>query len=463
MENFPPELISQVFRFAAEDASSTDIPTLIAITGTCKQWRAIGIDDGQLWKRINICFTNLARDLSRAVVFLLRSKEYPLTIYLDMRDPSWDFDEDSHRFGWQDMEAIMRMLVVHAYRWRSFTLLTDTWSPIFTFLWYSRHAVSVPLLETLSLSRCNMFLAGAGHTFQPIVLRQPVNIFGGFRPDLLRSVSFVGVHVEWESISFQNLERLELKYMTGDVAPSVQQLRRILGLSPGLKYLTIHGAIPRDLDNDTTSFDEQISLSHLTSLSLGFLMQSDATRLLSLLQVPQLKELILDDLSAVLSPDTIHDSTPFFQTLIGRQQFRFQDLQSLQLIDIRCNTDVLTQFLGEFHSISKLSLHNMPNDVLQSLDILSAETRTTGPEYICQALRELHCQDVDPEVLIAVVRSRKGHAGLQSLEKVSLEFTRRSAPNFFSSTYRELADLGVVVMQRVTRASQFSTTSSSFT
>ncbi|KAF5312948.1 hypothetical protein D9619_003805 [Psilocybe cf. subviscida] len=462
MDNFPPELICQVFRLAVEDASSTDISALLAISGTCKKWRTISTDDSQLWARINLSFTSLASDLSRAVAFLLRSKRYPLTICLDLRDPFWDFDEDNHRFGWQDMEAMMRMLVIHADRWRSFTLLTDTWSPIFTFLWYSRHVTSMPLLETLSLSRCNIFLAAAGQTFQPLALRQPISLFGGILPDALRRVSFVGVHIDWDSASLKNLEHLELKYIVSDVAPTIVQLQRIFDLSPNLNYLAIHGAIPRDLHDHSTSLDVQISLSQLKSLSLGFLTPSDATKLFSLLNLPQITEIVLDDISAILTPDTIHDSTPLFQTLIDRQQFRFQDLQSLQLIGIRCDTKILTTFLGELHSISTLSLSNMPNDVLQSLGILGAETRPIGPEYICQALRKLHCQDADPEVLIAVVRSRADHVGLQPLEKVSLEFARRPAPEFFSTVYKQLADLGIIVIQRMARASQFSTAPSSF-
>ncbi len=109
-------------------------------------------------------------------------------------------------------EPIMRLFLVHVMRWRQFDLLADTWSPIFTFLWYTRHVKAAPALETLALSRCNLYLAAQGNRFHPVPLRQPLPFFGGVFLPSLRSVSLIGVHIDWEQPSLRNLSELQLKF-----------------------------------------------------------------------------------------------------------------------------------------------------------------------------------------------------------------------------------------------------------
>ena len=114
------------------------------------------------------------------------------------------------------MEAVIRLLLPHVTRWQRFELLTDTWAPIFTFLWYTRRVESAPMLRSIALSRGNTYFAAEGQGFEPATLKQPVPLFGDIALDNLREVSFAGVHVDWSKSALRNLVAFELKYHARD-------------------------------------------------------------------------------------------------------------------------------------------------------------------------------------------------------------------------------------------------------
>ncbi|TFK33159.1 hypothetical protein BDQ12DRAFT_658357, partial [Crucibulum laeve] len=210
IERLPNELLVSIFQMVVQGKHNRCHATFspLTVSHVCCRWRHLALITGSLWTSLTLTYPASAPQLSRTATWLYRSRSYPLDIFLDFRDPFWDWQELSHSFGWQEMEGIMRILLVHVQRWRSFELLVDTWSPIFTFLWYTRRVQSAPLLETLSLSRCNAYLASKGQIFQPAALRQPMPLFGGLLFDRLQDVFLVGVHLDWSNSSLRNLSEL---------------------------------------------------------------------------------------------------------------------------------------------------------------------------------------------------------------------------------------------------------------
>ena len=91
---------------------------------------------------------------------------------------------------------IMQRLEPSHPRWRSLTVLTDTWAPMHAFLPYSTMPTPPPELEQLSLNRCNVF-AGLPDV-PPPMLSDPVELFDGntFLPKL-RHVTLAGVRVDY--------------------------------------------------------------------------------------------------------------------------------------------------------------------------------------------------------------------------------------------------------------------------
>ena len=108
----PVELLSDIFLLGAhapdEDSQirEDDISPCLSSSSTspdvfaavCRHWRAVAIRTPQLWTRICITIGDIVysrrgetfASVSRAVA---RSGKCPLDIFIDARDPDWDFSE----------------------------------------------------------------------------------------------------------------------------------------------------------------------------------------------------------------------------------------------------------------------------------------------------------------------------------------------------------------------------------
>jgi len=463
MERLPPEILSIIFSLLAHDPTANPA-SFSVITRVCSRWRQIALADSSLWSRVVLTYPIFPRNLSYALAWLQRSANSAIDILLDFRDPSWDWNEDTHNFRWQEMEPIMRMLLAHVHHWRRFDLLTDTWAPIFTFLWYTQHVESAPMLESVSLSRCNLYFAASGQVFQPDSLRQPVQFFGGIALERLTSVSLVGVHLNWNQSCLRNLTNFELKYHASDVMPTLQQFTTILEACPGLLHLAIFGWGPI-LDISSPVGRGELRLSNLKKFSFGFLDIPYAIRLLSLFDFPLLEEFVLEDIARVVSPLEVQDSTAVFlwlasaqdgisPTLTGPQGGRtdlstyrrttlpLAKIRTFQLNGIRLvDHDAVGIFFQQFISLTRLALYNDADNILGLLGAPIA----TSQLFLLPLLQELRCQDMDPEILVNVVTSRLGADAIAPLEKVSLEFVRSSALSTGSPTQIRLISAGIDV------------------
>jgi hypothetical protein len=96
-------------------------------------------------------------------------------------------------------------------------------------------------------------------------------------------------------------------------------------------------------------------------------------------------------------------------------------------------------------SLTRLALHD---DVHNILGLLSAPVPASQILHL-PLLQELHCKDVDPEILLNVVTSRAGAQALVPLKQVTLELARSSAPLAGSPTHTCLTRAGIKVHNRV--------------
>ncbi|GLB36832.1 hypothetical protein LshimejAT787_0311190 [Lyophyllum shimeji] len=399
--------------------------------------------------------------LSRAVAWLRRSKSSPLDIFLDFRDPSWDweFPETSHTFRWQDMEAILRLIIPHVKKWKRFELLTDTWAPIFTFLYYTRKVVSAPMLESLSLFRCNAFFASKDATFAPVEMKCPIPLFGGLSLQRLREVSLTGVHVDWARSALCSLTALELMYLASDVMPSLDEFTNMLNACPDLRRLTLIGRGPRidSLPSGDSSITDQldldmpprtIELSRLAKFTFGFLDTDYAPKVLSLFSFPAIEELVLDGL-AELDPMSSQnlDATPVLRQLAGRDlstnsgfssppNLPLSRLRSLKLIGIKAGPSTFSRLFAGLHDLEYLGLYNTQNEALQAL--APPPSNALSDTLPCATLKQLECRDMDPEILRDLMLAR---AEVSPLERVLFR-----ADNVTCDQRRKLTDAGINVM-----------------
>ncbi|KAK0448449.1 uncharacterized protein EV420DRAFT_843689 [Desarmillaria tabescens] len=411
-QRVPNELLSYIFLSAFHQANA------IHLSHVCSRWRNVALSTGSLWTDITITFPTSVGQLSCALTCLRRSKVYPLDLYLDFRDPAWDWDEHSHGFGSEDMETVLGLLLPHANRWKSVNLLTDTWAPMWTFLKETQR-VEMPTLRSVKLSRCNAYFVGKGETFEPAGLREPLRLFGGQEMGTLREVGLVGVHVDWAGSGLRNLLDLELKYHASDVMPTFQEFKAIMEGCPDLKYLSIVGWGPRfDSPPILDSSATLIRLPNLIRFSFGFVDTEYAIRLLEHMVLPVLMELALEDVSRSLSfydAESLPDVKALLEWFTGdHDAIPCSRLLTLELHGIRCcDSDTLRRFFCKFLMVGRISLSDA--------DVVLLEALKPGTLTPCPALTEISCRRVDFSKLSELVGARASSSDVSSFKNVHVD------------------------------------------
>ena len=451
----PNELLSYIFLLIVNDPTENYLCAL-AISHVCFQWRQLALSNGALWARIVLTFPISDQKLSYANAWLSRSRASPLDILLDIRDPEWKWKEDDHKFRLEDMQPIMQLLITHIERWHIFEMRADTWAPICAFLWRSRGAKAAPLLEKLSLSRCNAYFTSRDQTFQPTSLRRPIKLFGDIALERLLEVSLVGVHIDWSEPPLRNLTHLTFQYHAHDIMPTLEQFQRILFACPGLRHLSIIGWGPILNGPSEEQMPIVLRLPILTRFSFGFVDTVYATRLLSLLDFPCLTQFVLEDVSKLIDPLDPLDISPLlewfnttYQTSANSNRFPLNRIRIMEFHDVDTNRATFSRFLQQLTSLHHLGCYNIDDDIVRALISRTSDFPPTQQlferNWVCPVLAELHCQDVDPETVLDIVESRALTNFVLDLRKVIVEFGRKSAPSPSSAVYTRLINAGVIL------------------
>jgi hypothetical protein len=221
------------------------------------------------------------------------------------------------------MKKVLDIILTQIWRWRSITVLTDTWAPLHTALQQIQPTITTkgaPLLESLTLMRCNDFISYSS-TFEPRELKGPAFLTlpdsDNTRPLLprLQNLTLRGVHVDWSglaSILARNanprLSTLEISSHSLDVRPTVPEFHHILAACPTLTKLVINGSgpfIPEDDENATAGLD-RVSLSSLRELSIGYRSAYESQVIFELFDAPNVRTLTLEDATHPSEPEAVN-------------------------------------------------------------------------------------------------------------------------------------------------------------
>ncbi|KAK1227095.1 hypothetical protein PQX77_009928 [Marasmius sp. AFHP31] len=224
------------------------------------------------------------------------------------------------------MSAVVSLLLPHISRWRSIDILTDTWAPMYAalnMLNESLTTLGAPLLESLTLMRCNDYISHSPQ-FQPRHMRHPWFLKPRSSPNRplspgllprLRTLTLRGVHVCWSSVptlvcaeSISPLLCLELSSHSLDVRPSLQEFSSILSSCPLLRKLVVNGSgfafdeskvkqLPVGRRSSLIDNEALILLPHLQELKLGYRSTLDGRKILGLFGAPNVTRLTLEDAS----------------------------------------------------------------------------------------------------------------------------------------------------------------------
>ncbi|KAJ3754492.1 hypothetical protein EV360DRAFT_86796 [Lentinula raphanica] len=316
--SMPNEIQLEILRAAHE--AGNDIRPLSQV---CRLWREISVKTSTFWTDIDInvlsmnwkaaikayanlpCMemyrellpwpnTLLERSGSRPIVVKLRLLFGENTLFCAHCQPMY-------------ITLILQLLVPHAPRFKSFTVVADAWEPLRDLsaaLFDSR----LPMLEswdaTLNTSVSLGLLTQSNvPTFSDAaVLQYSLGIDPsydvGFElyPKLVH-LSVRGIIHRWERFSPRSLVTLELSSLPLDSRPSYEALGMIpLNSQETLKELTLSAAAPRH-STKPTSDNTKITLPKLEKLRIGIAFSQTGALLPEFLEVPALRSLDIHDMT----------------------------------------------------------------------------------------------------------------------------------------------------------------------
>jgi hypothetical protein len=377
IDSLPDNILADIFSVLTFSSDESRLYAPDNLSHVSPRWRAIALSASSLWTFIVVTFPSAAGQIARAKTALSRSKDRPIDVHIDVRDPdwTWESDEDQHQMR-VFMVNIMEWLGPSHPQWRSLTVLTDTWAPMHAFLAYSTMFSSLPKLEQLSLNRCNAF-AGLPDAPDPVP-SDPVELFGGnAHLPKLRHVALAGAHVDYLCTGFESLLSLDLRHQPRKVSPTIRQLRQLLHASPGLKSLSLVALNPHSEEPEQDD-GPAVSLAQLTDLTLGWWFVEDAVELLEVLQLPVVENLVLEDIAPTLLQHNhvAHDSTPILDTLMkmGNKPYDPSSpssfpshLRRLTINGVLFNPAAFSQFIPWLVNLEELELKSVQPDLVQAV------------------------------------------------------------------------------------------------
>ncbi|KAF8959876.1 hypothetical protein BDZ97DRAFT_1922664 [Flammula alnicola] len=415
VHTLPDELLLHIFSTIANDPTTNPV-TISIITHVCTHWRQIAIADGSLWTRIILTFPIYPRHISFVVACLARSANYPLNILLDFRHGANITSFTGPRSALATIRPPDGHLVAHFY----------------VSVVHAARRISADVGNALPFT-LQFILAARGQIFQPVSLRQPIQLFGGIALQRLRSVSLIGVHIDWKQPSLRNLTHLELKYQASDVMPTLEQFESIFNACPLLR-LAIYGWGP--IFPSTPLQRARLCLPNLATFSFGFLDVPYSLRLLSLLSFPSLKELVLEDVSRVVTP--IESSTPVHLST-GWLLRTNQRQTNLRLPSLYTDFTALASLIRlGFYDTSDdlLCLLIPPSNIYHQGDMAGKSMPSTSRTSLSR---------YGTRCVINVLSSRAAMGSLPPLQKASIEFVRKSSPSLSSPTRTRLMNAGIEI------------------
>ena len=264
------------------------------------------------------------------------------------------------------MNIVFTLLLPHLSRWKSLCILTDCWAPMYTALTAINPFITrlgAPLLESLSLMRCNEFISFSPH-FQPQQLKEPEFLNrGGQNSDCasgkmipsLKCLLLRGVHVDWNSLASETggLIRLEIKSLSQDVRPSLYQVLKILSSSIGLRNLVLSASGPT---SSLTVQNDRASLPHLRKLTIGYRTATDGLVPLELIHAPYTEALVLEDATCVGDLHDI-DAAPLLSYIGTKTPFPL--LEQVTLTRVKTPLQPFREFLSSLPDLQHLELKRM--------------------------------------------------------------------------------------------------------
>ena len=425
------------------DSILVDDSFQLTVSHVCKHWRAVALETPALWSLIDVETGGQATpSYRRASAYLSRTKEYPLSISIDVNE--WDPDDESISSEQSDnhppetsaqLLKIMDLLLPHTGRWRKFKLVAEDYFHFHTALSRLCSAPPASLLENLELHYFDEELEPEPHFFPYPSHKTPFVLFGNSAPKL-QDVSLYGVHIDWHNTTFlKNLHSLELSYLSQDVRPSFDEFFSILRSSPGLRALDLCMSGPFGFPHEWPAFlpppphddhyhdphvpaafatqpdtlDEYMTLSRLHGLKLSYQSPEELAGFLNRVSMPSLYTLEINLVD--------HEYTEFIQSHLiapprwqggSSRESRLTNLKELKIVQLSCTPKAIAELYATLVNLETIDLdfNTLDEPFWEVFIPTKIQGITTPANQLLPALHTMKVKGSSGEVLRQVVEAR---------------------------------------------------------
>ncbi|RPD56501.1 hypothetical protein L227DRAFT_508326 [Lentinus tigrinus ALCF2SS1-6] len=438
--------------------SSATTPDVLASVN--KHWRGVALNTPQLWTRICITIGDVMYHKEGSMFsvvsrYLSRSGRCPLDIFVDARDPEWDFSETdsigavvspyidlydyTHPFKAEHMHHVLNILMPHVHRFRSLAILTDRWAPMQTALdCLSMEIPALPLLETLILMRCNEF-ASYHSEFSPADRKDPTHLpfsallprSDGAQADVapvlprLKKLVLSGVHTQWSRLpqllpaQDAPMDTLELSYHCSEVRPSERECRALLERCTRLQELKIRVSGPKSPQSpqscSSAHGERPLSFPHLERIVMGYDDPYTSATVLDMFDAPNVRHLTLEDSSSPAREDRL-DAEPLLRACAvssarcGESSFPRVEALSLQRVDASAEAfGMLFRALPALRSVSVSQMFLLGSSALRPNVRITFEPSVLPPSDL------VHVDTIDADGELVASKLALPREGLQGV------------------------------------------------
>ena len=428
----------------------------VTVSHVCKHWREVALGTPALWSQIDLeTGPHVAQSSRRAQTYLSRTREYPLSISIDVNECDLDDESDcSDELGAPSqatnlqLQEIIDFLLPHVGRWRRFKLTAESYFHFYTALNRLCDARPAVLLESLELHNFEEEYEPEPHFFPHPSHKTPFILFQNYAP-VLQNVSLFGVHIDWHKTTFlKNLRSLELAYHSQDVRPSFDDFFTILRSSPGLRTLDLSMSGPCGYPHEWPTFlppppqddhyhdphvpaafatqhslDEYMILLRLHELKLSHQSPEDLAAFFDRVSMPSLHTLEIDFQD--------HEYTDFVQSHFiappkwqggSSRESRLTNLKEFRIVQLPCTPSALAELYATLVSLETIELdfNCLDTPFWEVFVPMKVNGVTTPASKLLPALRTMRVKGSSGDVLRQVVDAR-AKVGLP-LKRLCIDF-----------------------------------------
>jgi hypothetical protein len=429
----------------------------VTVSHVCKHWRGVALGTPDLWSDIDLeTGKHAAQSYRRASTYLSRSKGYPLSICIDVKEQDTD-DESvcSERSGYQSpttnaqLQELMALLIPHTGRWRKFKLVSESYFYFHTVLSRLSDAPPASSLEHLELHHFEEELEPEFLPFPYPNHKTPFVLFDDHAPKL-QYVSLYGVHIDWHNTTFlKNLHSLELAYLSQDVRPSFDDFFTILRSSPGLGTLDLCMSgpsgfppewpaflppppqddnyhdhhVPASFITQPRALDEHMILPKLHELKLAYQSPEDLAAFFNRVSMPALHTLEID-LEDSEYTDFVQNhliAPPKWEGSSSRES-RLTNLKEFKIIQLPCTPKAIAELYATLVNLETINLDfdSLDEPFWEVLIPMRVNGVTVPANHLLPALHTMRVKGSRGSVLRQVVDARIS-VGLP-LKKLYIEY-----------------------------------------